>query len=431
MDDVYQRAWKYYQRNGWRRSMKMLRRKIAGTALPPNTYMKIFNGIGESVAAPDKTASRAVKPAGRPVAPIGPIFRNGIVAIIGDLNLPQCKKYRVIQKVECLNAIGMRADYSYWGDMPRSLNIMQCASAVIFYRMKDSSEFKSYLAEARRLGIPAGYDIDDPIFDKAVYGSNPNLQFLKVEERTSLLSETESYRQAMDSCDFVIASTPGMMELARLSSKSVYLWRNAVDAETRHWGEVARNRPSTRAREGIVLGYASGSRAHEADFRMIEEVLPAIFGRFKNLTLAVNGYLKLPQSLSAYGDRIVTAPFTNYAGYLAGMAQLDINLVPLVADRFNECKSAIRYLDAAVAGVPTVASKVGDFVNVVSAGRTGVLVTGKEEWIERLSDLVKDKTLRQRMGQEARHSALTECSTAAIGQGLDRALQSRLGKIDA
>ena len=76
--------------------------------------------------------------------------------------------------------------------------------------------------------------------------SNPNLQFLTASERASLLAETDSYRRAMDQCDFVITSTPAMKELASQSAEYVYIWRNAVDAETRHWAEVARNNPSSR-----------------------------------------------------------------------------------------------------------------------------------------------------------------------------------------
>ncbi len=428
-DDVLKRAWSYYRRNGWQRSMKMLRRKINGSApVPPVTYLTAFNSIAETGASAMR--SRPELPRFEMAEKAAAIFPHGVVAIIGDLNLPQCKKYRVIQKLETLKSIGLQADYSFWGDMPRSLNIMQCASSVIFYRMKENHAFNAYLAEARRLGIPAGYDIDDPIFDKGVYGSNPNLEFLTADERASLLSETESYRRAMLRCDFVITSTPAMKDLASQSSRFVYVWRNAVDAETRHWAEVARATKPQETDGIVVLGYASGSRAHEADFRLIERPLLAIFDRFDNARLAISGYLNLPQSFAAHASRIVEVPFTSYGGYLASMAQIDINIVPLLPDRFNECKSAIRFLDAAVVGVPTIASRVGDFANVIHADRTGVLADGEEEWIERLSDVISGDTLRHRMAMEARHSALTEYSTDVIAHGLDAELQTRLRRSD-
>ena len=69
------------------------------------------------------------------------------------------------------------------------------------------------------------------------------------------------------------------------------------------------------------------------------------------------------------------------------MMQTDINMVPLVADRFNDCKSAIRFLDAALVGVPTIASRVGDFVNVIAQDRTGIFCEGEYEWVERLGSL--------------------------------------------
>lgn len=428
MDDVFKRAWRYYRRNGWQRSMKMLRRKINGSApVPATAYVSAFDAVAPDAVAPGRPSFPAFGAAEKAAS----VFPQGVVAIIGDLNLPQCKKYRVIQKLESLKSLGFQADYSFWGDTPRALNIMQCASSVIFYRMKENYEFNAYLAEARRLGIPTGYDIDDPIFDKAVYGGSPNLEFLTADERAGLLSETESYRRAMARCDFVVTSTPAMKDLASQSSRFVYVWRNAVDAETRHWAEVARNSQSPRSGGTVVIGYASGSRAHEADFRLIEGPLLAIFERFDNVRLAVSGYLKLPPSFEPHAGRIVEVPFTNYGGYLAGMAQTDINIVPLVPDRFNECKSAIRFLDAAAVGVPTVASRVGDFVNVIQADRTGVLAGSEEEWIERLSDLISGDALRNRMALAARHSALTEYSTEVIAHGLEPALRTRLRRFDS
>ncbi len=431
MDDVFKRAWKYYRRNGWQRSMKMLRRKINGSApVPSRTYINAFDAVASARVAGMPTVPLDL-PARVNIDGDAAIFSKGSVAIIGDLNLPQCKKYRVLQKLESLGAIALEADYSYWADMPRALNIMQCATAVIFYRMKDNNEFRAYLAEAQRLNIPAGYDIDDPIFDKAVYGSNRNLDFLNPEERASLLSETESYRHAMSRCDFVITSTPAMKDLASNSARAVYIWRNAVDAETRHWADIARKSRLPNAQGTVVLGYASGSRAHEADFRVIEKPLGVIFERFGAARLAVSGYLTLPASLAAYADRITEVPFTHYGGYLANMVQTDINIVPLVADQFNECKSAIRFLDAAVVGVPTVASRVGDFVNVIAADRTGALAQGDDEWIETLSRLIGDVPLRRTMATAAREAAIAGYATEVIARGLDPTLQQRLRRLGA
>jgi hypothetical protein len=65
--------------------------------------------------------------------PAPSLFRFGNVAIIGDLNLPQYKKCRVLQKLEAINTLGVANNYSHWQDIPRSLNLMQMASTAIIY----------------------------------------------------------------------------------------------------------------------------------------------------------------------------------------------------------------------------------------------------------------------------------------------------------
>ena len=156
MDDVFKRAWKYYRRNGWQRSMRMLRRKISGTApVPSIAYLHAFEGVAGRYSAPSQGEPSPL-PASDVARQQAAVFPQGIVAIH---RRPQSTPVQEIPRHP--EGRGIELDrfaggISFWGDTPRSLNIMQCASAMIFYRMKDNREFRAYLSEARRLGVFRG-----------------------------------------------------------------------------------------------------------------------------------------------------------------------------------------------------------------------------------------------------------------------------------
>ena len=60
------------------------------------------------------------------------------------------------------------------------------------------------------------------------------------------------------------------------------------------------------------------------------------------------------------------------------VAQIDINLAPLELDNpFCQAKSEIKFTEAALVGVPTVASPTQAFVYAMRDGEDGLLAAGR------------------------------------------------------
>jgi glycosyltransferase involved in cell wall biosynthesis len=336
------------------------------------------------------------------------LFKEPFVAIIGELSLPQCKKYRVLQKMEILALMGVDHEYSFWGDGHRSMGLLQLATVAIFYRVPDCERFRAYIEECGRLGVRTIYDIDDPIFSVSAYSCNHNLEYLHPAEKSGLLDRCKEFLSAMESCERLSGSTPQICDLmARESNKESFLWRNLIDAETIQASRLALTKAKAVSTK-IRLGYASGSRAHEADFRVITAVIQNVMEKFDHTELHILGHLVLPSGLASYEDRIVQHEFTDYVGYMDYLAEVDVNLVPLITDEFNECKSAIRYLESGLLGIPSIVTAVGDFKNVVNHGETGFLAENEEEWQAYLERLIQDAELRGLIGGNAQSSVLSE-----------------------
>lgn len=350
------------------------------------------------------------------------------ILIVGSLDLPQCKKYRVLQKVELLEKMGFNCEISEYRDIPRVFNKMQLATLVLFYRVPAGDLFKLYIEETERLKIRTGYDIDDPIFAPDVYAENRNLDMLSAEEKKALLESSTEYLAAMQQCDFISVSTPGMSTLANtLFDMPVFLWRNVLDGETLSIvAEHGQRKKPPADNDTIVITYMSGSRAHDADFATVELVLSKIMAEFPQVQLLIGGYATVPNGLQPYKQRIKQFPFSGYAGYFRHLAQADICVVPLLQDRFNDCKSAIRYLEAAVLAVPTIASNIGDFQNLIVSGENGFLAASDEEWEKALRDLVTDKTLRNKFSKNSQRFVNENQTVSALAQSIKNDLSLML-----
>jgi hypothetical protein len=97
-------------------------------------------------------------------------------------------------------------------------------------------------------------------------------------------------------------------------------------------------------------------------------------------------------------------PWTDLPGKLR---DLDVNLAPLVPGTpFNEAKSAIKWLEAALVETPTVAFPTQPFREAIENGRTGLLASTHLEWVVALESLLDDALLRRRIGTQARREAL-------------------------
>ena len=89
-------------------------------------------------------------------------------------------------------------------------------------------------------------------------------------------------------------------------------------------------------------------------------------------------------------------------------ARFDVSIAPLeVGNPFCEAKSAVKYVEAALAGVGTVASPTEPFTAAIRDGETGFLASGDDSWYEALSRLVADERLRDEVALNAYGDVLT------------------------
>ena len=101
---------------------------------------------------------------------------------------------------------------------------------------------------------------------------------------------------------------------------------------------------------------------------------------------------------------------------MTSFIQFDLNIIPLVQNQFNECKSAIRYLEASLLRTPSVVSFIGDFKHIIKHKETGVFVykNSKTEWVQTITWALENREELKKIGQAAQIDTKENYSTLSV-----------------
>jgi glycosyltransferase involved in cell wall biosynthesis len=338
------------------------------------------------------------------------------VLIVAELSVPQCAKYRVWQKQEMIRSLGVTCTVVDWRRTYECISAACLATQAILYRVPASLEIRLLIETLRGLGVTVAWEVDDLIFDRALYAENSNLRSLPAALQRELLHGVELYRQAMLAAGCGIASTPELADaMTAAGVRDVTVIENALDGET--LALAADIRAARRPRgDTVLITYGSGTRTHDADFAVAAPALLDVLANYRHARLRIVGALTLPAAFAALADRIEIIETVPFARYLALLGESDIAIAPLEATQFNDAKSNIKFLEASVLGIASVCSPRTQFRRVVTHGENGLLAEGVDAWRDALGALVADRALRERLGRAALDTALRRYAPDAVAR---------------
>jgi glycosyltransferase involved in cell wall biosynthesis len=289
---------------------------------------------------------------------------------------------------------------------------------VVIWRAPITEHIERVIAISRDEGAAVIYDVDDLMF-------RPELGIAKIIDaiRVQRLSEDAVQAfylrifKALRECDVVTCPTEELAHQLHQLGRAATVLPNGFDEET-HFSARQAMRDWADVKDDLLrIGYASGTRTHQRDFGV---AVPAIARVMREnprvrLTLFVDSSSgegvvlanEFPE-LKDMADRIEWRALVPLAELPKELARFTINIAPLeVGNEFCEAKSELKFFEAALAGVPTVASPTGPFRRAILHDVTGMLAATEDDWYAALSVLLGDAEKRARMAQAAYHASLT------------------------
>src|SRR5437762_12824704 len=110
------------------------------------------------------------------------------------------------------------------------------------------------------------------------------------------------------------------------------------------------------------------------------------------------------------------------------MSDFDISVMPLEYTENNRGKGGQKLLESMAMEIPVVGSNLGENKHIVSHGRNGLLVNTPDEWLDALSSLLHDESLRRQLGRQGRRDVLDRFSVRASGMKLEAVIENLGGR---
>lgn len=372
----------------------------------------------QSIRSHSLAKSAVTQPLDEPMA-LSAVQPQPRVLLLVESSIPQCFHYRVKQKIEQLNILDCHVEWLSWSEIDDCKQRIHFVDIVIFYRAPGFLKVMDLIHHAKSLGKLVCYDLDDLIFDRnklAEKFSQTSAQ-LSDKDVQDILKGADLYKEAIQACSYGIASTPELQQkMAHLvEKKQCYLLPNGLDDDILRVADLPVPKKMT---ERVTLFYGSGTKTHDDDFALIGDALSKLIQLYPQVHVVIAGHLTLPAKLQNSTGRIQRLPLMDFSSYLYSLRQTDIAIAPLKTSLFADCKSEIKWLEAAAMGVPSVVSDTARYRDVIEHGENGLIATNSEAWFLELEKLVLDFQLRRNIAENAMKTVLKNYHPMAMAESL-------------
>lgn len=289
-------------------------------------------------------------------------------------------------------------------------------SVFVFHRVLFTPSVAKLIAEIKKRGKEIVFETDDLVYDPEFLVHMDYWRVMNPLERKLYENGVGGEILADPYVKVATTSTSFLADKLREKGKKVFVVPNRLPAsdvavadklypERLEWLK-------TKTEETVTIGYFSGTAGHDKDFSTVTGALLALLEKHRNLRLFIVGPLVLDDAFASFSDRIDRMHYVERKKHFGNVARVDINIAPLeVGNPFCEGKSELKFFEAGIVGVPTVAAATQTFREAIKDGEDGFVAETKTQWEEKLERLITDPAFRMRIGERARNTALSRYVT--------------------
>jgi glycosyltransferase involved in cell wall biosynthesis len=341
-------------------------------------------------------------------------------------------RYRAYNMAHVLNddATGnISASYFFLADSERFDEIADAADVLVICRSRYCHQLNGLSTKFRARRKRVLFDVDDLVF---------NTDYAHLVVATLGLDVTQKgvwddwfamiarMGQTLKLCDGAITTNDFLArKIADYTGLPVHVVPNFMNREQLALADkvfVEKERAQFEGNGKVSLGYFSGSPSHRLDYAIVEPALAEVLARRPNVEVTVVGYIDHGPVMREFAHRISRQPFQDYVNLQRLLGTVEFNLMPLQSNAFTDCKSELKYFEAASVGTLSIASPSFTYSRAIRDGENGYLAKA-HEWAAVILRAIDRRNAYEAMAQEARRDALSKFSWEHQSEAILRALQ--------
>ncbi|MEI7037521.1 glycosyltransferase family 4 protein [Fulvimonas yonginensis] len=325
-------------------------------------------------------------------------------------------RYRVYNMIQVLHELGGDIGASFFGndDKDELTRVVDAADVIVICRARYNEHINQMITRAHAQGKRVLFDVDDLVF---------NTDYVHLILRT--LDQDIEVPQAWDHWFGLIARIGATLRMCDGAITTNAYLASQIQEYSGLYADVIPNFLNKeqlcisdrifqekmgagfkRTRE-VHIGYFSGTPTHNHDFAVVAKSLARIMREDPRVRLLIVGFLELKEGLEMFTDRIEFYGLHDFVNLQRVMSLVEINIVPLMDNGFTNCKSELKYFEAAAVGTLTIATPIHSYKNAITHGENGYLAESTT-WTDRIRELISNLDGYQPMAERAHAHSMQE-----------------------
>lgn len=306
------------------------------------------------------------------------------------------------------------------------LQLLPKCELLVLVRVRWTHFVEEMTTRAHILGKTVLFDADDLVFDLDYL--NLVMNTLCIDLRTSVNSDAnyDSWFSYVSRIGLSASRADGLI------TTNSYLGRKFTEKFGKPYGVIKNSLgpeqltvseeyvKTKKKRNNFLIGYFSGSPSHINDFLQIAPEMKDFLDKHPDAKLQVVGYMELPEFFEPLirQGRVLSHPFVDFLELQNLIANVDVNIVPLLINDFTNCKSELKYFEAAIVDTVTIATPIYTYSHAITNGENGFLCN-VGEWFDTLERVYNKDVDIERINKSAHEHALSVYAGKAMQQEIE------------